>query len=174
MKTVYLAGPIMGCDRGEANDWRIYCASRLAEHGICGVSPLRCEPLVGQTYQMEYADPKFGTARAISSKNLFDVYHCDAGIYRVPPQKLGLKWTGNPGAQTPIPCVVKPWSVGTLQELAWAKIWNKPALLVTTDPYLLTHPEVNASAGWAVETLEEAEEIIVGLLGGYMPGGKNV
>ena len=171
MRTVYLAGPIMGCDRGEANDWRIECAARLAEHGIRGVSPLRCEPLVGDTYQMEYADPKFGTARAISSKNLFDVYHCDAGIYRVPPQELGIRFddTG-----IPEPYVKKPWSVGTLQELAWAKIWNKPAILVTTDPYLLEHPVVNASAGWAVQTLEEAEEIIVGLLGGYMPGGKNV
>ena len=125
---------------------------------------------------MEYADPKFGTARAIGSKNLFDVRHCDAGIYRVPPQELGIKWERAlyQMDKHPVPCVIKPWSVGTLQELAWAKIWNKPAILVTTDPYLLEHPVVNASAGWAVETLEEAEEIIVGLLGGYMPGGKNV
>ena len=73
-QTVYLAGPIMGCTRTEANDWRIEFARQLADNDIRGVSPLRCEPLIGEHYSMEYADPKFGTAKAIGSKNMFDVH----------------------------------------------------------------------------------------------------
>ncbi len=176
MKTVYLAGPILGCDRSEANDWRYACAARLAEHNIRGVSPLRCEPLIGDRYTANYPDPKFGTAQAISSKNLFDVKTCDVGIYRVPAQKLGIEWMVNvdTGQETSKPYVAKPWSVGTLLELGWARAWNKPAILVTDDPYLLEHPVMNACAGWMVPTLEEAEDIVVGLLGGYTPGGKYV
>ncbi len=65
--TVYLAGPIAGCDKGEANDWRWHVAGKLRASGIVGISPLRCEPLVGERYMVGYEDPRFGTARAIAS-----------------------------------------------------------------------------------------------------------
>jgi nucleoside 2-deoxyribosyltransferase len=80
MKTVYLAGPIVGCNHAEANDWRKDFAARLKDCGITGVSPLRCEPLVGDTYPASNGDPRFGTARAIGSKNVYDVRTCDMGV----------------------------------------------------------------------------------------------
>ena len=74
---VYMAGPVLGMTEDQANDWRQYAARELEPHGIIGISPLRCEPIHGETYEAGYPDERFGTARAIMSKNLFDVKACD-------------------------------------------------------------------------------------------------
>ncbi len=156
-KTVYLAGPIMNCTREEANDWRLDFAKRLAFDDIRGVSPLRCEPLVGERYTMQYPDPKFGTARAIGAKNVFDVRSCDMVLVYLPiPQQFGRQ------------------SYGSIVELAWAHMLGKPTILVTNDPYVRDHPVIDACAGWMLNNLDDALEVIVGVLGGYTEGGKNV
>ncbi len=160
MKTVYLAGPILNCTHGEANDWRHTVASQLDAAGIRGVSPLRCEPLIGERYAAEYNDPKFGTARAIGSKNLYDVRACDMGIYYLPKNPYHtLDWHQ---------------SYGTMQEMAWSFILGKPTILCSDDPEILAHPVLNFNAGWVVPELDDAVDICIGLLGGYTPGGKNV
>ena len=155
--TVYLAGPIMGCDHGEANDWRIDFAIRIVPFYIRGVSPLRCEPLIGKRYSMMDKDPKFGTARAIGAKNVFDVRSCDLML-----------------AYLPLPAEGARQSYGTIVELSWAHILGKPTILVTDDPYVRDHPVINACAGWVLDNLDDALEVITGVLGGYTEGGKNV
>ena len=147
---VYLAGPILGCDRGEANDWREYASVMLSHSGVVGISPLRCEPLIGERYTIGSADPKFGTARAISSKNRFDVRACDLTL-----------------AYMPKALVKKVPSLGTIIEMAWADMAGKPVVLVSDDPILLEHPVVNAVAGWIVPTLDDGLELIIGILGDY-------
>lgn len=156
MKTVYLAGPILACDKSEANDWRIYVADKLLPHNIIGISPLRCEPLIGDRYSMEYSDPKFGTARAIGSKNVYDVRNCDMTL-----------------AYLPLPPDGRHQSYGTIIELAWAHMIGRPALLVTNDPTVSEHPVINACAGWMLDDLDDAIEVLIGVLAGYV-GGKNV
>ena len=155
--TVYLAGPIMGCTQGEANDWRIDFAEQLAYNDIRGVSPLRCEPLIGVRYSLQYADPKFGTARAISSKNMFDVRACDMTLANIPKPEDG-----------------RYHSFGTVCELAWAHWEGKPTILVSDDPFIQAHPVIGANAGWVLDNLDDALEVIVGVFGGYTIGGKNV
>ena len=150
MKTIYLAGPIAGCDKSEANDWRAYVSDQLSHARIKGISPLRCEPIVGERYMMNYADPKFGTARAISSKNIFDVRHCDMTLAYL-PREINDR---------------RP-SYGTICELAWAHILGKPTLLVTDCPMLQQHPVINVNAGWVLTDLDEAIEVIVGVLADY-------
>ncbi len=81
---VYLAGPIKGCKEADAKDWRRYVAEELDAYGIAGISPLRCEPIVGERYGVGTDDPKFGIARAIMSKNLYDVKACDAILAYIP------------------------------------------------------------------------------------------
>lgn len=157
MKHVYLAGPIMGCTRGQANDWRKYVADRLADHGIRGVSPLRCEPLVGERYALNYPDPRFGVPRAIAAKNFHDVQVCDLTL-----------------AYLPLPSEGRTQSYGTMAELSWAYALRKPAILVSDDPYVMQHPVIDIQAGWKLDTLDDAIDVIVGILGGYTPGGKNV
>lgn len=155
-RTVYLAGPILGCDNMEANDWRRYVADKLAEHNIIGISPLRCEPLIGDRYTTNYPDPKFGTARAIGSKNFFDLQTCDLTL-----------------AYLPIPLPGRQQSFGTVCELAWAHALQKPSILVSNDPFIRDHPVLNTCAGWLLNDLDEAVDVCIGLLAGYV-GGKNV
>lgn len=154
--TVYLAGPILGCTKTEANDWRFAIAAALAEGGLVGVSPLRCEPLIGERYGLNYEDPRFGTARAISSKNVFDVRKCDLTLAYLP--------TPEPGRHQ---------SYGTICEVAWAHAFNKPAIVVTDDPNVADHPVINSCAGWVLDDLEAGVEVAIGILGAYS-GGKNV
>ncbi len=155
--TIYLAGPIFGCTADEANDWRVDMDKSLRGMDIRGVSPLRCEPIIGDRYQHGYADPKFGTARAIGSKNMFDVQSCDLTL-----------------AYLPTPPEGRPQSYGTLIELGWAHALDKPTIVVTDDPMIFNHPVVGACAGWLLGTLDEAVAVIEGIFGGYTPNGKNI
>lgn len=147
---VYLAGPIAGCTLGEANDWRNEVIPRLAEFGVIGISPLRCEPIIGERYTLNYQDPKFGTARAIASKNKMDVQRCDALL-----------------AYLPTELVARRPSYGTMIEMAWASWAGRPVLLVTDDPYLQQHPVVDACVNWFLDDLADGIETLRGLLAIY-------
>lgn len=165
---VYLAGPILGCNAGEANNWRRYVADKLLPHNIVGVSPLRCEPLIGERYSAQYADPRFGTPRAIAAKNKFDVRTCDITL-----------------AVLPLPVAPKTQSYGTLEEIAWADEAGKMTIQVTDDPGIIGHPVVDSARGWKLAAgegydypsieaaLDAAVEICVGVLAAYT-GGKHV
>lgn len=155
-KFVYLAGPITDCSKYEANDWRNYVSNELNGYGITAISPLRCEPLNGDKYGPT-VDPKFGTARAIGSKNLFDVRTCDMVL-----------------AYLPTPSQGRHQSWGTIIELAWAFSLGKPAILVTDDLQVMAHPVIDACAGWMLESLDDGIETLIGILGGYVRGGRNV
>jgi len=153
---VYLAGPILGCNKGEANDWREYVASLLLPHNIVGISPLRCEPLVGEVYTLEYPDPRFGTGRAIAAKNRFDVLSCDMTLCYLPKPPEGRRQ-----------------SYGTIGELFWANGADKRTILVSDDDFILNHPVLDAATNWKLDTLDQAVDVLVGVLGGYV-GGKHV
>jgi nucleoside 2-deoxyribosyltransferase len=166
-KFVYLAGPVLGQTEGQANDWRKTVAGLLEPHGIIGISPLRCEPIHGPTYQPGYPDERFGTARAIMNKNLFDVQNCDMTLAYIPRVNWE-HWMLYDRMSDP-----PHHSWGTICELAWAKALGKSVILVTDDPPIREHPVLNASAGWVLDSLEEATDVLIGILGGYT-GGKNV
>lgn len=150
--TVYLAGPIGGCNKYEASDWRDYTVDYLFEQRIVGVSPLRCEPIGGERYDFHgnSHDPKFGSARAIGSKNIFDVRHCDMTLVYL-PREINER---------------KP-SYGSIIELAWAHMLGKPTVVVTDDPALSGHPVVGSCAGWLLDDLDQGLEVVVGILAVY-------
>ena len=153
-RTVYLAGPITACDHREANDWRSVMQGRLEAHGITGISPLRCEPLVGDRYDTSHPDPRFGTWEAIASKNFLDVQLCDMTVAYFPADL-----TERDGI-----------SSGTLAELAWGFALRKPTLRVSTHPKVTKHPVITACSSWKLSTLDEALDVIVGVLGDYAKG----
>lgn len=152
---VYLAGPIVGCTKGEANDWRQFVADWLAPYNIIGISPLRCEPLIGERYSLDYPDPKFGVPRAIAAKNKHDVIYCHMMIAYL-PKEMG-----------------DNISLGTLGECFWADAYDKQVILVSDHPKILAHPVLDAAVDWKLGSLPEACDVCVGVLGGYT-GGKNV
>jgi nucleoside 2-deoxyribosyltransferase len=150
VKYVYLAGPITGCDQGEANTWRDLVSVKLRKHNIRGISPLRCEPLVGDRYKIEYADPRFGTAKAIASKNFYDVQACDL-LFAYMPAELN----------------DRELSQGTLGELHWGFGLRKPTILVSDCEKIIRHPVNQAAASWILSTLDEGIDVVVGLLADY-------
>lgn len=149
-RTIYLAGPILDCTKSEANDWRGEVLDALAPHGVKAISPLRCEPIIGERYSVGYDDPKFGTARAIGSKNMFDTANCDLVLAYLPKPPEG-----------------RQQSWGTLIEIGWAHALRKPVMLVSNDPAVFAHPVVNYCGNWTLDTLDEAVETIIGLMKGY-------
>ena len=152
---VYLAGPILGCTAGEANDWRRYVDDRIRDHNIIGISPLRCEPLIGERYTAQYADNRFGTPRAIAAKNKFDVMNSDITLAYLPAT------------------MAANISLGTVGEIFWADMAGKQVILVSDHPKIISHPVIDAAVDWKLDTLDEAVDVIIGVLGGYS-GGKNV
>lgn len=147
---IYLAGPIKDCDKGQANDWRTRIQSALP-NGVVGISPLRCEPLIGKTYKATYTDVRFGTASAITAKNRFDTLNCDMVLAYLPKELTN----------------IRP-SVGTTLELGWAMAIEKPIILVTDDPAYSEHPLIQRKVDWIVDDFDTALEIIQGLFTDYI------
>lgn len=172
-KFIYLAGPILDCTEGEANDWRKTVAEALAPHGLVGISPLRCEPLHGERYLANYPDPKFGTSKAIAAKNKYDVATCDLVFAYLP--KTFIKDMSLATEHVQVGALQKRGSIGTILEIGWASSQqhSKPVILITDDEFIINHPVMAACNGWCLPTLDDGIEVAIGLLAGYT-GGKNV
>ena len=143
---IYLAGPIAGCNKSEANDWRAFVCGKFPP-GVVGVSPLRCEPLIGRRYKLAYDDPRFGTPKAIAAKNLFDLQRADMVL-----------------AYLPKAIVEKKPSIGTVLEIGGI-IWEsaKPIILVTDVESIRDHPIIQAKVPWIFDDFDAALETIEGL-----------
>jgi nucleoside 2-deoxyribosyltransferase len=142
-KYIYLAGPITGCNKTEANDWRHGVQINLPP-GLVGISPLRCEPRVETKYKLFYDSDIFGSPAAIASKNYFDVCNCDLVLAYLPK-----------------------FSLGTIIEIGWAKGLRKPVVVVSEEEGIYNHPLITQSAGWVVPDMEKALDVIEGLFDGY-------
>ena len=193
---IYLAGPIFGATGAEANDWRRDMIARLAPHGIIGISPLRCEPMVGTRYDLHYADPCFGTPAAILGKNFLDLRACDLTLAYLPspPEvaELGAIADRMGSLSGVVSSIVGPVdseeteaiaadaeslkrivrkgvqrSVGTIGEISWCYALQKPLAIVIDDPLVRHHPFFTEQANWKLSTLDEAERLIVGLFADY-------
>lgn len=150
--TVYLAGPVSGLTELKANDWRWKMIERLEPFDIIGVSPLRCEMLSpgNEKYGTESSEPCFGTYRAISSKNYFDIRNCDMVLAYFPEPE-----TTTLGA-----------SLGTIVEISRkCAMHGKESVIVVSPKF--RHPLVDACAGWWLSTLDEAFDVLVGVLSIY-------
>lgn len=159
---IYLAGPIAGCTDVQANNWRADFSARLRAHDMIGVSPLRCEPLVGERYGMGYACPMFGQPAVIQAKNLTDVRRCDATVAYLPAALA--EEVGHP-------------SVGTICELQWAYMEDKMRILITDLDYVRNNPVIAATTPWRfgeADGFDRALEVLTGILDvyGYNGGTK--
>jgi nucleoside 2-deoxyribosyltransferase len=150
---VYLAGAIAGCTGADATDWRIAAGRALSQRDVETLDPMRAKAaLSGQakisTNFNDYAhNGAFFTSRGIMVRDSTDVRRCDALLVNL----LGLQ---------------KP-SLGTIMELAWAYILNKPAVVAierTGNPHD-NHPMIHEAMPFRVETLDEAIDAVAVILG---------
>lgn len=144
--SVYLAGPVGGCSVEEANSWRDYVAEKLEDHGIVGISPLRCEPSIDGEYKADgyHADKKFGTIQAIGAKNEFDVRNCNMILAYFPST-----------------------SFGTMVEVGMGKALHTPVVVVTDLPQVAKHPVIQYCASWSLDNLDDGLDVVIGVLGDY-------
>lgn len=171
---IYLAGPIFQCTEGEAKDWRAYVESALAPHGIVTVSPLRCEPLVGERYDTAYQDPCFGQPKSILAKNMLDLKRCDMTLAFFPPVtepdelrdfvRKNVKDKRDAAVLHRIAAKGPQRSIGTIGEVSWAYALRKPCVIVSQDELIKHHPFTAMQPDWPVlDTLDDAVRLITGI-----------
>lgn len=164
-KFVYLAGPIAGCDYGEATDWREYVSGKF-RNGITGISPMRlkewCQRVAKITDVDQYKDIGTtaeylisGESHAIAARDFNDVKTADMLLVNL-PKVLNDR---------------RP-SWGTAIEIGWAAVHRVPIVLVTDDDNLAKHPLVRESVGWIVPNLDMGIAVINSVLGAYVGDGK--
>lgn len=117
MYKVYLSGPISGLDFETAIGWTDYAKNRLDDLSIveiCGYRPLRGKKFLKDDKEklsaMGYEHNPISTPQGIVGRDRYDVMSADAILVNV----LG----------------AKEKSIGTIFEVAWAFLLQKPVVLV--------------------------------------------
>lgn len=149
---VYLAGAIAGLSGHSATQWRVDAALRLHDHGIETLDPMRAKQALGAQAHIsadfrDYSERgAFFTSRGIMVRDFNDVKRCDALLVNL----LGL---------------TKP-SLGTVMELAWAYVMQKPAVVAIEsagNPHD-NHPMIHEATPFRVTTLDEAIDAVAVIL----------
>lgn len=149
MKTtnlIYLAGPIAGLTYGESVDWREKIIYGLPDH-IRTISPMRGmkhleeltagKPLGTESYDMY----PMSTGKAINHRDYWDVQRCDVMFVNL----LGATKV----------------SIGTVMEIAWARAFGKPVILVMEDEgNVHEHVMLTFPASYRVNNLKMAVNIM--------------
>lgn len=143
---VYLAGPITGNSFDDVVNWREEFCGDLPNE-IVGLSPMR-----GKTYLEQEASIAQDSSQMELTKEVYKVMSSERGITTRDyndVRRADLIVVNLLGA--------KKVSVGTVMEIAWAKAFSIPVVLVmekSGNPH--DHPMVRDSVGFRVETLKEA------------------
>lgn len=145
---VYLAGPITGLTYGESTTWRNYVRDAFPDH-IHSLSPMRGKvhsQLKGEgPIHQTYEDNPLTSEKGINQRDYNDVKRSDAILANF----LGADIL----------------SVGTLFEIAWARAFQIPLVLVMGEDNIHNHPFVRYSAGFITSNLDKGIELIETILG---------
>lgn len=142
---VYLAGPIAGLSYQEATGWRNRVANQLIEFGIESLSPLRYKSFLSNEKAIadHYDTHVLATTKAIYTRDRWDVARSDI---------IFVNFLG-----------AEKVSIGTVMEIAWADMLNKPIIIAMEEGNVHQHAMVVESAGYIVPTIEEGIDAIIGL-----------
>ena len=118
---VYLAGPMTGHSYQEVNDWREESRSILADHGIKGYSPMRGKNYLSKEEKLQdsYSDHTMSSITGINVRDFNDCRTADAVLVNF----LGAKRV----------------SIGTCMEIAWARAFQIPCVIVMEKDNLHEH-----------------------------------
>jgi nucleoside 2-deoxyribosyltransferase len=152
---VYLAGPITGLTYDDGQDWRDRARLILAKQGIDAYSPLR-----GKEYLRNITDriDSGGTGSAYVGVNVLSDPKGIVARDSMDCMKRDVVLANLAGAERV--------SVGTCIEFGWANAARVPIVMVMerdgSNPH--DHAMILELAGYHVETLEEALEVVAALL----------
>jgi nucleoside 2-deoxyribosyltransferase len=148
---VYLAGQIEGQTYQGATDWRRSAESRLMDHGILALSPMRGKHLLAAGISKDYRDyadkGPFYTAKGIMTRDYNDVARASALLVNL----LGL--TNR--------------TTGTIMELAWAWQLRIPAIVVmerSGNPHD-NHPMLEETMPFRFDNMDDAIAGVLSVLG---------
>lgn len=149
--SIYLAGPITGLSFTEATDWRFYVKQRLPSY-IKSLSPMRAKSyldVLGQCgsdgkIKQTYEDYALSSEKGINSRDFNDVKRCDLILVNM----LGAKTV----------------SIGTVMEIAWARAFGKLVVLAMEPGNIHDHTMLKYACGFITPTLDEAINLVVGIL----------
>ena len=151
MYLVYLAGPITSCSFDECVDWREQFIEQLPPE-IIGLSPMR-----GKTY-LEGSD-EIASSYEESVNPLKQVMSCARGI-------ITRDFNDCKRADALVANFVgaKKVSIGTVMEIAWAKSFEVPVILIIDENNVHDHPMIMECAGFKVRTVSMAVDVLKMLL----------
>lgn len=149
MFKVYLAGPIKGFTFDGCTEWRKIVRDSVPSC-IKTYSPLRGKQRVAEIQSGElikdcYETNPLTSAKGINTRDYFDVQSSDAiFVYLKGAEKV---------------------SIGTVMEIAWARAFSKPVILVMEKSgNIHEHSMLTFPCGYWVETLEEGISILKAIL----------
>lgn len=146
MYLAYLAGSISGCSFEGAVDWREEFIKNLPQD-IVGLSPMRGKSYLQNEKNIAdaYDDSVLSCSRGITTRDFNDCRRSDALVVNV----LGATKV----------------SIGTVMEIAWAKSFNIPIIMVIEkEGNVHDHAMIRESIGFRVESLKEAMHVLKVLL----------
>lgn len=158
-KCVYLAGPIDGLSFQEGIEWRQYAQKELAAHDIKALSPqrgkeyLRSNPDVASEMRFAkqekyFKDNPMSTAKGILTRDKYDATNCNV---------LLVNFLGS-----------KEASFGTVMEIAWANLLNKPIVVVIEEDNIHRHhPMLRETFSYVTDNLNVGLDIVKGIFEGY-------
>jgi nucleoside 2-deoxyribosyltransferase len=149
LATVYLAGPITGCEFRVAQIWRDFATRKLAESGIRCLSPIRFYPedygpkdkRMPALPEFDPTTPKspFRTHKGLTSRDRNDVMTSNLLLVNL--------------------LDTERVSIGTMIELGWADLLRIPIVVAMNDNNLHDHAMVREIANYIVPTLDEAIQV---------------
>jgi nucleoside 2-deoxyribosyltransferase len=147
---VYLAGPIRGQSYKEAVEWRDKVSQRLNEYGVLGLSPMRNKEFLSRKRKIKGSYPNevdpMSSPKGLTTRDRKDCTSSDVILVNLLH-------------------AIDEVSVGTMIEIGWADLLRIPIIVVMKGKNIHDHPMVRECAGYIVETLDEAVEIALSVLG---------
>lgn len=149
---VYLAGPIAHSSLDAMQGWRKHATARLAHHGIDTLDPLRGKSDDAITQFLNRTEFTIHTTpMAIFNRDRTDVLRADGLLVNLTYGNVA--------------------SIGTMFEMAWAHLEQKPIVLVINDDIAWhRHVFIMQAAGWITTSLDEAIDVVTHIF----PQGHNI
>ena len=146
---VYLAGGISGLTYDEAVAWRTEVKQKVGPN-IKTLSPMRGKENLGTavgnpTLKDKYEENPLTSAKGINQRDYFDVKRSDVLFVNL----LGAKQV----------------SIGTVMEVAWARAFEIPVVLVMEEGNIHTHSMFLYPCGFVVDTLDKGIEVLKCIIG---------